>query len=87
MDGERMSEVTTDSLYLTQIEVQTIINGLNLSMKDHYYTEESLPEDLIKLIDRFVGVRQNFKWCSKCRTQYYAWYSHTKCNCPDGEEE
>ena len=80
-------EAETDGLYMTKEEIQTVINGLNLLLEQHYRQyEDDVPEFLIDGISKFIQIRNNFKYCVNCRNYWYKSWSHSECRCPAEEE-
>lgn len=82
-------EAKTDDIYLTREQVNQVLEGLNLLMKDHYYVrEDDLPEDIIEIVNEFVQARSKFKYCANCRDYFYQRWSQGECGqCPTIEEE
>jgi hypothetical protein len=79
---------TTDSIYLTIPELDLIIQGLNLSLTEHYQEYAHLPEALITITRQFIEIKSKFKYCDHCKNFFYqSWREN--CNCPKGvgEEE
>lgn len=85
---ETKREPSTD-IYLTKDEISKVLVGLNFSMEKHYAAYDTdLPEDLIRLVSRFMDLHNNFIYCYECRTNWVKRWSDDECKtCPkDGEE-
>ena len=79
-------EPTTDSIYLTISELDLLIEGLNLSLHEHYQDHTHLPEATLQMTHRLVEIKSKFKWCNHCRNFFFSFWKE-ECDCSKGEEE
>jgi len=76
--------MTNASVYLTEDELQMLLEGLNCGLANHYNDYDCMPDDIITLFAKIQTVKNDFQRC-KCGKRYYKDYSWSVC-CKEEEE-